>query len=129
MAAVTRIGDGAYRVEVDGRGELVYVAGPPRDRWVFWRGQVFRGDFRNAAPGGSSPGTGPRAHAAHALAAPMPATVIRVAVKPGDAVQKGDIVLVLEAMKMELPFAPRATALSPRSAAVKATSSRRTTRW
>ncbi|PYQ96302.1 MAG: acetyl-CoA carboxylase biotin carboxyl carrier protein subunit [Acidobacteria bacterium] len=34
----------------------------------------------------------------------MPATVIRVAVKPGDAVKKGDIVLVLEAMKMELPI-------------------------
>jgi len=36
--------------------------------------------------------------------APMPATVIRVQVKPGDAVRKGDIVLVLEAMKMELPI-------------------------
>jgi 3-methylcrotonyl-CoA carboxylase alpha subunit len=37
-----------------------------------------------------------------ALTAPMPATVIRVQVKPGDAVKKGDIVVVLEAMKMEL---------------------------
>jgi 3-methylcrotonyl-CoA carboxylase alpha subunit len=37
-----------------------------------------------------------------ALTAPMPATVIRVEVKPGDAVKKGDIVVVLEAMKMEL---------------------------
>ena len=33
----------------------------------------------------------------------MPATVIKVRVKPGDAVKKGDIVVVLEAMKMELP--------------------------
>jgi acetyl/propionyl-CoA carboxylase alpha subunit len=38
-----------------------------------------------------------------ALRAPMPATVIKVQVKPGDAVKKGDIVVVLEAMKMELP--------------------------
>jgi acetyl/propionyl-CoA carboxylase alpha subunit len=38
-----------------------------------------------------------------ALTAPMPATVIKVQVKPGDAVKKGDIVVVLEAMKMELP--------------------------
>jgi biotin carboxyl carrier protein len=34
----------------------------------------------------------------------MPATVITVQVKPGDAVKKGDVVIVLEAMKMELPL-------------------------
>ena len=42
--------------------------------------------------------------AAGTLTAPMPATVIKVHVKPGDAVKKGDIVVVLEAMKMELPL-------------------------
>ena len=34
----------------------------------------------------------------------MPATVIRVKIKVGDTVKKGDIVVVLEAMKMELPL-------------------------
>jgi acetyl/propionyl-CoA carboxylase alpha subunit len=38
-----------------------------------------------------------------ALTAPMPATVVKVQVKAGDAVKKGDVVVVLEAMKMELP--------------------------
>jgi len=38
-----------------------------------------------------------------ALTAPMPATVIAVNVKPGDRVMKGDTVVVLEAMKMEMP--------------------------
>jgi len=38
------------------------------------------------------------------LIAPMPATVIKVHVRAGDAVKKGDIVVVLEAMKMELPL-------------------------
>jgi acetyl-CoA carboxylase biotin carboxylase subunit len=38
------------------------------------------------------------------LAAPMPATVVKVHVKPGDTVKKGDTILVLEAMKMELPI-------------------------
>jgi acetyl/propionyl-CoA carboxylase alpha subunit len=38
------------------------------------------------------------------LTAPMPATVIKVSVKPGDAVKKGDAIVVLEAMKMELPL-------------------------
>jgi acetyl-CoA carboxylase biotin carboxylase subunit len=44
------------------------------------------------------------ASAGRDLTAPMPATVIKVHVKAGDAVKKGDIVLVLEAMKMELPL-------------------------
>jgi len=44
------------------------------------------------------------ASAAGTLTAPMPATVIKVHVKAGDAVKKGDIVVVLEAMKMELPL-------------------------
>ena len=42
--------------------------------------------------------------AADALTAPMPATIIKICVKPGDEVRKGDTVLVLEAMKMELPI-------------------------
>jgi acetyl/propionyl-CoA carboxylase alpha subunit len=42
--------------------------------------------------------------AGRSLIAPMPATVIAVHVKAGDAVKKGDIVVVLEAMKMELPL-------------------------
>ena len=41
--------------------------------------------------------------AGKSLTAPMPSTVIKVHVKRGDAVKKGDIVVVLEAMKMELP--------------------------
>ena len=44
------------------------------------------------------------ASAAGTVIAPMPATVITVQVKPGDAVKKGDVVVVLEAMKMELPL-------------------------
>ncbi len=47
---------------------------------------------------------------AQSLAAPMPATVIKVFVKQGDAVKKGDTVVVLEAMKMELPLRAAADA-------------------
>jgi acetyl-CoA carboxylase biotin carboxylase subunit len=38
-----------------------------------------------------------------AITAPMPASVLKVNVQPGDRVKKGDTVVVLEAMKMELP--------------------------
>lgn len=45
-----------------------------------------------------------------ALTPPMPATVVRIQVQPGDHVQAGDTLVVLEAMKMELPIrAPRAS--------------------
>jgi biotin carboxyl carrier protein len=104
MDRVERVGNGVYRVEVDGRMETVYVAGPPHDRWAFCDGRVFRGDFSDASSArrtADEPGT-------HALAAPMPATVISVHVKPGDRVVQGQLVMLLEAMKMELPIrAPR----------------------
>jgi len=43
-----------------------------------------------------------------AFTPPMSATVVRIAVQPGDAVRDGDVLISLEAMKMELPIrAPR----------------------
>ena len=46
--------------------------------------------------------------AEHRIRAPMPGRVVLVQAKPGDAVAAGDVVLVLEAMKMELALkAPR----------------------
>ena len=43
--------------------------------------------------------------------APMPATVIAVNVQPGDAVKGGDVLILLEAMKMELPLRASADAI------------------
>jgi biotin carboxyl carrier protein len=44
-----------------------------------------------------------------ALSAPMPATVLAIKVAPGQDVAAGDLLLLLEAMKMEVPIkAPRA---------------------
>ena len=49
--------------------------------------------------GGAGAGAGSRT-----LTAPLPGKISRVAVRPGDAVQAGDILLVIEAMKMENEF-------------------------
>jgi acetyl-CoA/propionyl-CoA carboxylase biotin carboxyl carrier protein len=69
-----------------------------------------------------------RAAAQHAaptgatLASPMQGTVVKVAVADGDLVAEGDLVLVLEAMKMEQPItAHRAGTVTGLSAAVGAT--------
>ena len=96
---VERIRPGLVRVELEGGSEIVYVAGTPDDRWAFWKGQVYR---RTAEPSPArrfDPHTSPQS-----LTAPMPATVVRILVQPGSQVRKGDAVLVLEAMKMELPL-------------------------
>ncbi len=102
---VTRVGPGTYRVEHDGRSRLVYVAGPPSNQWAFCDGETFRIEDRTLSRRG-----GGRAHVAHALTAPMPATVLKVLVAPGAVVKKGDTVVVLEAMKMELPIRAAADA-------------------
>ncbi|MFI7500665.1 acetyl/propionyl/methylcrotonyl-CoA carboxylase subunit alpha [Streptomyces sp. NPDC049687] len=64
--------------------------------------------------GGPGPGTRPRRRPAgraatatatgDALASPMQGTVVKLAVEEGQSVEKGDLVLVLEAMKMEQPL-------------------------
>jgi 3-methylcrotonyl-CoA carboxylase alpha subunit len=66
--------------------------------WVFIGGEVFTFDVEQAQ-------TGRRRRSTHhdSLAAPMPATVRKVAVARGDTVRRGDVLIVLEAMKMELP--------------------------
>jgi 3-methylcrotonyl-CoA carboxylase alpha subunit len=104
MAGVARIGDGLYRVEVDGRNELVYVAGPAADRWVFWNGHVYRGDFTRGASDRPAAARGSAGQSPAGIASPMPATVIKVLVAPGQAVKKGETVIVVEAMKMEMPL-------------------------
>ena len=99
---VTQVGDGKYLVDHEGRNEIVYVAGPATDRWIFWNGQIFReGDdkVRPAAEGGPHKGRA----AAQSLTAPMPSRVSKILVQPGSAVKKGATLIVLEAMKMELP--------------------------
>jgi 3-methylcrotonyl-CoA carboxylase alpha subunit len=98
---VVRIGDGVYRVELDGRSEVIYVARSGDDVWVHWNGEVFHQpaaarDQRRAGRGSSS-------DAHQALSAPMPATVLKVLIERGATVRKGDTLLILEAMKMELP--------------------------
>ena len=102
-----RLGDQEYRVETQPGRVLVngvetvpepraLVAADGDTRWVFVDGEVFAFEVQRSRT---------RRAAAHqgTLSAPMPATVRKINVQPGGAVKKGDTLLVLEAMKMELP--------------------------
>ena len=80
-------------------GAVTGVAAPSGDAvWVSVRGHVF--EFR---VGHASSTSRAAARDAAALMSPMPATVTRIAVSVGDAVKRGDVLIALEAMKMELP--------------------------
>src|SRR5205085_6077441 len=59
------------------------------------------------APARTRRGGGKRATAAaggDALTAPMQGTIVKIAVNEGDPVAEGDLIVVLEAMKMEQPL-------------------------
>jgi biotin carboxyl carrier protein len=101
---ITALGRGRYLVFDGQRQRLAYAAGPPDSRWVFLDGRVYVVD--TVAPRGRLPAGGHDDHLA--LAAPMPATVAAIHVTPGQEVTRGDVLVMLEAMKMELPVkAPR----------------------
>ena len=94
LYAVRRDDDGMVRVEK----QRAWVATDGDVRWVFLDGRVF--ELSEPQPKSRRR----RAAADAALAAPMPATVRRILVAAGDAVERGDTLLLLEAMKMELPI-------------------------
>ena len=101
------VGDAAFNVSVANDGSI-RIDGPSRalawtamsnnTLWVFIDGHVYIFEAENA----SRPRRRARAHHG-SLMAPMPATVRKVAVTAGDAVRHGDVLIILEAMKMELP--------------------------
>jgi len=97
MADVARgVAPGELLVRSGDRIQRLFAVRTGETIWVFCEGQV----YEHATPDARRWRTAP-AHGT--LTAPMPATVVSVNVRPGDAVKSGDILIVLEAMKMELP--------------------------
>ncbi len=59
---------------------------------------------KKAKKAGRNRSAGPAAANGNALASPMQGTIVKVAVADGDVVAEGDLIVVLEAMKMEQPL-------------------------
>jgi 3-methylcrotonyl-CoA carboxylase alpha subunit len=97
---VTEAGPGELILDRDGRRIRAFVAADGDAQWVFIDGRTYR--FERVR--GGSRGSKSSRRFEGALAAPMPATVIKILAAPGQAVKAGQTLVLLEAMKMELPL-------------------------
>jgi len=91
------LGEGEYRLEVDGIAHRVWIAVCGDAVHIHAGGRSWTVELVDelaetaAAAGG----------AADTAEAPMPGTVVRVEVTPGEAVKRGQTLMVIESMKME----------------------------
>jgi biotin carboxyl carrier protein len=95
---------GKLSLRVNGSPVTVYWAGQGSDKWPSLNGCTYRLEKPSPrhARGSGDPSSG------EAVRAPMPAQVRAVDVHEGDEVEKGQTLLLLEAMKMEIRIkAPR----------------------
>ena len=92
---VTPLGDSRYEVVTEAGRSIAYGTRRGGATWVFVNGRVY--------VIGTPDGRGGRAAGDESLlSAPMPATVVAINVTAGQTVKAGDVLVVLEAMKMEL---------------------------
>ena len=100
---IIRAQDGQLELLIDGERVIAYVSADGAKRWVTVNGQTMmltKSMEAKRRGSGHDQGAG--------LVAPMPGLVRSVNVAEGEAVSKGQTLLVLEAMKMEIRIqAPR----------------------
>ncbi len=97
-ARVRRRRDGRVAVEIDGT-ERAYAVVRDGDRvWIGREGRTLEVDTEEPLAAGKHVHEG-------SLEAPMPGKVLAVEVANGDTVAEGDVLLILESMKMELQIA------------------------
>lgn len=104
-----------YRVVVGAQSYDVKVGDPQElPLTVIVDGEEFRVDMQRLEEAGPPPSdsdqapvAGPAAEAeagSSQVAAPMPGTILDIAVQTGDSVQQGQVLCALEAMKMKSPI-------------------------
>ena len=101
LPVVTSLGGGWSLVDDGDRRWRVAVAGDGDTQWVFVNGHAATVEAAKTSRRRARKQDG-------GVMSPMPATVVALHVAPGQAVTEGETLIVLEAMKMELPIrAPR----------------------
>ena len=98
-AEIVALGNGRYLVQQGTSTRVAYAIASGGQTWVFLDGRTFLVGSSAMARARASSTDG-----ADALAAPMPATVVKIEVAPGQTVTKDSLLVMLEAMKMELPI-------------------------
>lgn len=96
-AALRSLGSGEYRLEVDGLAYRAWIAARGDAIHVHLGGRSWTIESVDELGETSAAGGG----AADTAEAPMPGTVVRVLVQAGDMVHRGQLLLVIESMKME----------------------------
>jgi pyruvate carboxylase subunit B len=92
-----------YTVTVNGKAYSIFLEGPQ----AVVNGKTYQVDVAEGASGAHAvPSDKDQAATADAkgIKAPMPGAVVRLACQVGDSVRSGDEIVVLEAMKMEVPI-------------------------
>ncbi len=90
--------DGHISFIVNNREQRAQVIRDGQEYWIFLQGRTYHlSRHLSKASSGNVSAAGEQI-----LRAPMPGQVRQLAVKQGDQVQAGDLLIVLEAMKMEL---------------------------
>jgi biotin carboxyl carrier protein len=106
---VVRAANGQLDLLIDGKAVGASISSDGSKRWVTVGGQTFVLTKSSGGRKSSSHGS----HAAGELVAPMPGQVRAVQVAEGDFVTKGQTLVIVEAMKMEIKIA------APRDGTVK----------
>ncbi len=101
-----RIGEHLLSLEVNGKKINTYIADTPEGKEIFLNGKSYLvADADALEQQGTKKSSGGKS--SDEVTSPMPAVVIKVMVKEGDMVEKGQGVVVVSAMKMETTlFAP-----------------------
>ena len=96
---VLRAQEGQLELLIDGQRVTAYISSDGAKRWVTIHGQTV---LLTKSAEGARRSKGAHHHAAGELTAPMPGQIRALNVSEGEAVTKGQTLMVLEAMKMEI---------------------------